>query len=670
MLVEDAHWLDEASAGVIVELAREAGRCGWCMVVTRRDTDAGLDPAELASARMLAIEPLSEADGAALVQAGGARLPSAVVRRLVERARGNPLLLSELARAVRAGSDPEALPDRIDALMAARIHTLEPAQREAVRVASVLGALCRLEDVRDLLGTTPPAVAGVLEPRADGRVEFAHALLRDAAYESLAYRRRRALHGAAGLAIEQRTGEAAAASLSLHFDMARDHARTWRYARLAADRADRAGAPVEATTHLVRALAAGRRMRMPADELCEVASALGDCAELAGRYGDAAAGYRAARRLARDRPLEVAELERREGILRERSGSYDQALRWFARGLRTVAAAPAGDDADVLRARLLVGRGASLLRMGRFRRAAAVLAGAHNTLERSTDRAALAQCLYLLAWALSDHGARDPTMLPAALEIYEELDDPAGQAIVLNNLGVDAYFAGNWSEALDLWERARVQRDRTGDVVQSATAANNVGEILSDQGRLEAARVLFEEARAIWKTVHYPIGIALATSNLGRLAARDGRLVDAERMLAEAREIYERIGAGASVAETDSRRVERLLRAGDAQAAASLVRDARARAVALGGDPVLLTALDRLLAIALVQLGDKPAALALLRTSLATARGASADFEEAQTAHVLAALGPPDAPALRERADELFTRLDVGNLAAVAPEYW
>ena len=123
----------------------------------------------------------------------------------------------------------------------------------------------------------------MLEPRADGRVEFAHALLRDAAYESLAYHRRRALHGAAGLAIEERSGEAAAAGLSLHFDMARDHARTWRYARLAADRADRAGAPVEATTHLLRALAAGRRMRMPADELCAVAAALGDCAELAGR---------------------------------------------------------------------------------------------------------------------------------------------------------------------------------------------------------------------------------------------------------------------------------------------------------------------------------------------------------------------------------------------------
>ena len=257
-----------------------------------------------------------------------------------------------------------------------------------------------------------------------------------------------------------------------------------------------------------------------------------------------------------------------------------------------------------------------------------------------------------------------------ALEIYEALDDPAGQATVLNNLGVDAYFAGNWTEALDYWERFRIQRDRSGDVVQSATAANNVGEVLSDQGRLEPARALFEEALAIWTTVPFPIGIGLATINLGRLATRDGRLADAERLLDEARALYERIGAADYLAETDSRQAERLLRAGDARAAASLARDARARAVALGGNPVLLAALDRLLGIALVQLGDRPAAVESLRASLAAARGASADFEEAQSAHVLAALAPPDAAALRERADELFTRLDVANVAAVVPAYW
>ena len=670
LLVEDAHWLDDASTEVIVALAGDAQRLGWCTVITRRDVAFGLDPSELSSPRLLAIEPLSDIEAVALVESGGTRLASAVVRRLVERARGNPLLLSELARAVRQGSDPEALPDRIDALMAARIHTLEPAQRETVRVASVLGSRCRLDDLRKLLGGDAVAVPGVLEAGADGALTFAHALLRDAAYESLAYRRRRALHEAAGVAIEARSGEDAAAVLALHFEMARDHGRTWRYARVAADRADRAGAPVEATTHLKRALAAGRQMRRPAAELCEVATRLGDCAELAGRYADATAGYRAARRLASGRPVEVADLQRREGWLRERSASYDQALRWFARGLRTVAGAPAGDDADTVRAKLLVGRGAALLRQGRFRRAVPVLAEAHAILERSSDRAALAHCLYLLDWALVDEGRPDPALLTEALAIYEALDNPAGQAIVLNNLGVNAYFAGSWAKAVDFWERSKLQRDRTGDVVQSATAANNIGEILSDQGRLEPARVLFEEALAVWENASYPIGVGLATSNLGRLAARDGRLADALKLLATARDVYERIGAGDDVAETDSREAERLLRAGDPRAAADLAHDARARTVALGGNPVLLAALDRLLGIALFRLGDRPAALDLLRTSVDTARDASAEFEEAQSAEVLARLDPPDARALRARAEALFAALDVEDRYVVVPINW
>ena len=667
LLVEDGHWLDDASAAVVVALAREAQTHGWCMVITRRDVATGLDPGALASARMLAIEPLSDRAAIALVDAGGTRLPSAVVRRLVERARGNPLLLSELARAVRGGSDPDALPDRVDALMAVRIHTLEPAQREAVRVASVLGAHCRRADLAGLLGSAPPPVPGVLEAGGGGTLSFAHALLRDAAYESLAYRRRRALHAQAGLAIEARSGEEAAAALALHFDMARDHARTWRYAGLAAARAERAGAPVEATTHLKRALEAGRHMRRPAEELREVATRLGDCAELAGRYADAAAGYRAARRAASGRPLELADLQRREGWLRERSASYDQALRWFARGLRSVRDAPAGAEADTVRAALLVGRGAALLRQGRFRRAAVVLADAHATLRQSSDRASLAHCLYLLDWALVDEGRPDPSLLPQALEIYGELDQPAGQAIVLNNLGVNAYFAGRWAEALDFFEGSKRQRDRTGDVVQSATAANNVGEILSDQGRLDPARTLFEEALAVWQAANYPIGVALATSNLGRLAARDGRLVDAELLLAGARDGYERIGAADDVAETDSRQAERLLRAGDWGAAANLASGARARTVALGGNPVLLAALDRVLGIALYQLGDAPAARQLLRTSLETARGASAEFEEAQSAEVLARLNAPDAVALQQRADELFARLDVADRSIVVP---
>ena len=42
-----------------------------------------------------------------------------------------------------------------------------------------------------------------------------------------------------------------------------------------------------------------------------------------------------------------------------------------------------------------------------------------------------------------------------ALPIYEELGDLLGQAHVLNNLGIEAYYDGRWDEALDLYERSK-----------------------------------------------------------------------------------------------------------------------------------------------------------------------------------------------------------------------
>ena len=78
-----------------------------------------------------------------------------------------------------------------------------------------------------------------------------------------------------------------------------------------------------------------------------------------------------------------------------------------------------------------------------------------------------------------------------ALPIYEELGDLLGQAHVLNNLGIEAYYEGRWDEALDLYGRSKEARTRIGDVVNAALVANNIGEIHSDQGRLaEATRAV------------------------------------------------------------------------------------------------------------------------------------------------------------------------------------
>src|SRR6185312_2730069 len=111
-----------------------------------------------------------------------------------------------------------------------------------------------------------------------------------------------------------------------------------------------------------------------------------------------------------------------------------------------------------------------------------------------------------------------------ALPIYEEIGDLLGQANVLNNLGIDAYYEGRWQESLDLYERSKNARGRSGDVVRASQITNNSGEVKLDQGYLTPASELFEEARSVFEASGHRMLAALASSNLGRAPPRAGQL--------------------------------------------------------------------------------------------------------------------------------------------------
>ena len=144
-----------------------------------------------------------------------------------------------------------------------------------------------------------------------------------------------------------------------------------------------------------------------------------------------------------------------------------------------------------------------------------------------------------------------------ALPIYEELGDLLGQANVLNNIGVDAYYEGRWQEALDLYERSKALRERIGDVVGAATITNNIGEVKSDQGYLTTAVEIAEEARSSSRTPATGTCSTHALSNLGRIAAREGRLDDSRKLLHQAREVAEEIRAAGLLVEIEARLAER-----------------------------------------------------------------------------------------------------------------
>ena len=143
-------------------------------------------------------------------------------------------------------------------MITAEIDRLANADRRVLRYASVLGmsfdatlvggAAGRGRD-RERARTRGSGWRSSSTTRAAGRYRFRHALMRDAAYEGLPYRRRRELHARVGSAVLASAGDADhehAELLSLHFFLAGDFDRAWRYSMIAAERAEAAYANMEA----------------------------------------------------------------------------------------------------------------------------------------------------------------------------------------------------------------------------------------------------------------------------------------------------------------------------------------------------------------------------------------------------------------------------------------
>jgi tetratricopeptide (TPR) repeat protein len=175
-------------------------------------------------------------------------------------------------------------------------------------------------------------------PGASGRMRFAHALIRDAAYEGLPYRVRRDLHSRVGERIERATYpnlDEQAEVLALHYAAADRHDATWIHARIAARRASDLYANVDAASFFERALEAARHVKdVPEEMKAELFEGLGDIRERLGEYQSAAAAYRSARRLLAGDRVAEGRLMLKEGWIADRSGRFAEALRWIGRALR------------------------------------------------------------------------------------------------------------------------------------------------------------------------------------------------------------------------------------------------------------------------------------------------------------------------------------------------
>lgn len=670
LLVEDAHWLDDASSELLRTVLRRVPERGWAVLITRRPSQDGLTELPGVWTR-IELEPLAPQAARALVRAEQETLLAPhVTAALVERAHGNPFFLRELSAAARAGADLDELPETVEALMIARIDTLAPADRRLLRRAAVLGMRFPLPWLTAMLDSDAGSLhAGLrrlrdfLEVGSDS-VRFRHALQREAAYEALPYEQRRRLHARAGELIERGLGAGArekADILGQHFLRAHDHERAWLYGRVAAEQARDRFAYADAAQLFHRALEAAQALRLDPAQRAEVWESIGEAHARTGELALADEAFTQARRLVDDE-LREAELLLRHGEIAAEAGHLSRAVRWVLRALRLLDGR-SDETAAARRSHARAALAAIRVNQGRFAAAVELCRQAIDEAQRTGADAALGRAYYVLDSALVESGgARAARYSTRALEIYRRLGDLRRESAVLNNLGVFAYWEGRWDDAVALYRMSAETSARAGGVADAAFGDCNIGELRSDQGRLAEAEERLRSALDTWRATDDDYGVALALSLLGRLAGRDGRVVEGERLLADALARFRALRLSQEIQRVRVLALENLVLGELAERALAIADELVAE---LAGGGRFAAALQRLRGLALAQIGKLEAARAALDASLELARELGEPFELALSLDALVALGARTGrpcASEREERDDVLARLDIQRL--------
>jgi predicted ATPase/class 3 adenylate cyclase len=670
IVLDDAQWIDDASAGLVHHLARSLSSRPWLVLVARRSGPPSLVLDDVPDLVRLEVPPLSQHAVSQLLRSVTADHPLAPHQRdaLSGRSGGNPLFLLELVDSGLKSGFTNELPDSVEGVFAAQIDRLAPRDRRLLRVASVLGVQVPVPVLAEMVDDAfdpAPLLGDFLASDSPEILRFRQNMLRDAAYEGLSFARRRELHARAATVLERRAGTESAdiaGLLAVHFGHAGEHYSAWRYACLAGERARAVNAPVEAATFFDQALQAGRSLGgVPLRELLEVAEALGDARSRLGQFADAEVTYRTARRWATD-SIGRARLRYKAALATDRAGNYPKTLRTLTLADHSLGV---GNPRPAMRLRAEIRAQYGLVRhrQGRGHDAVRLLLQAVELAELADAPDVLAVALLHLDIAeLTAGAAGDGSHARRALEIQRQLgDQPWLEARALNQLGIRAYFGGRWSEAVTYYADSRAACERAGDRWTAAIESANIAEVLADQGYLAEAEPVLEEALETYRAAGTPTFIADGTRLLGRLAARRGDPARSRHLLAVARGIYESDGESLQVVLTDAILAESLLRAGEPQAASEVAEQALASAAGLPGRHLVEPLAQRVLGASLGALGIDPAhARTALRDSIELARRHDASYELAMSLQALSDLWPAEvADAELVERDMLFDELGV-----------
>jgi class 3 adenylate cyclase/tetratricopeptide (TPR) repeat protein len=529
MLVEQVQWSDQASLDLLQFLVRSLRRERVYLVISARPEASEQVPPWLTGVDIrtpIELVPFNEEvmsrfldDLFRLVPS----FPAEVKRELIRRAEGNPELCKELVRLLvdRGALTIDAhhvpikwdknrvpkldLPDTVRGVLQARLDGLVPAQKEILKLASVVGRVFWVGALRELVPpeTTSDELAATLDAlrsrellksqpssSVSGEREFSFATqaLCDAAYELVPRAQSVAAHRkvAEWLSSRGELWEGGHANLAQHLEAAGERARARRLY-------------LNAARHAV--------------SVCAYPEAIGFF-DRVGKLWEAETTH--------DERIARAGVLRERASAESRTGRFEEALRSLDAAESDLRAAGVADD-DAVHLWLMLERGYVLKEYGRIDESLEVLDRATDMCKRHPPSLLHMRAHAARAFQRSTKGDREGAKkdVEEGLRIGQQLHvRDAGWHMAMGRLrdaeGSIHFFSGDLEKAEEAFKAALELRELAGDTLGMPDAFVNLGGVAYTRGDHAAAASYYERALAAAKKARWAAREAVGHSNLGQ----------------------------------------------------------------------------------------------------------------------------------------------------------
>lgn len=594
LLLDDVHWLDEASERIVIALARSLADLPVLLVLMQRPTSAETHPfrselnALTHSSHMLLTELAADGIAALVAQRLGDELSPLALSLIQALSQGNPFYTEELVDAMldagrlvfadgrwtvsreswealrnadcliaRDGGwilKPDAslsavdlgIPDSIHGIVLARLDRLPEPIKLTLKVASVIGRTFEL----DVLERAHPAAyapgelheqielllsrdfARMEAPEPQPRYIFKHTITQEVVYRTLLEDQRHELHCAVGETLEQIRPDAIE-RLAYHYyssDLQQPPVRNKALTYLGAA-GDRAKRGYANETALIY-----YERALALETRWSWQKARVEVLHILGRRE---AEFAALDEALNAPPLDAALLW---GDYYESISDYTRAIRAVEQGL--LLSEMSGDDIGA--AQCLNRVGMIAWRQGDYEAAEKAYRRTLGVVKPNPQfRREEAEARYGLSLFYRQVGEYDKAevQLTRNLALCRQLSDRQAEARALNSMGHLEHLRRNYAVAVERYEEALRLRQSIGDRAGIGTSQLSLAQGLASLGDYGRAEPLLREALQIHQTLGDRWSSILIWNELGILYMMIGQLAQAEHCLSEGLTLSQEIGA-------------------------------------------------------------------------------------------------------------------------------